>query len=119
MRKLKADIKRFIYIKEKMNCYHRLYPKEHFDMNYIMPYPGVYLNKTINELMEEGKQCMTKLYPEICDINTAVSFVNNAYEVAKTKALEFFNYRDKWQRILPQMQNNVKLQNMLKDCLSL
>jgi len=113
IRKLAADVKRFIYVKEKHTYHWENYPNERFDIAYVMPYPGVYLEKSIDELLEDGRRCLVDVYPGNFDEKSAAEFVDNAYEAAKVKAREFFVYRELWRKSLTSMQSNKKMQDLL------
>lgn len=95
--KLLADIRRFIYMRIKTAYHARCYPQERFDLAYLQPYPGCYLNEDI-DLKAHGAAAIREKIPAMA--NTAEQFVAEASATAETKAREFFVYRDTWARVL-------------------
>ena len=91
--KLLADIRRFIYMREKMRYHETHYPSERVDRAYLMPYPGVYLDETA-DLEGQGIAALEETCPEW----PAEDLVREAVETARIKAAEFFAYRAEWER---------------------
>jgi len=112
MRKMIADIQRFIYMREKSKYHHKHYPEERIDIDYLMPYPGVYLDDRI-ELQREAIQCLDELYSEYRRQNSPEDFVKNAARLARNKTKEFFAYRDKWQKLMPILEKNRTIQDVI------
>lgn len=112
MKKLIADIQRFIYMREKMRFHRKRYPKERIDIDYLMPYPGVYLDNKV-DLQREAIQCLDELYPEYRRQNLPEDLVKNAVKLARNKTKEFFVYRDKWQNLISMFENNRSIQDTI------
>jgi hypothetical protein len=94
--KLIADIRRFIYMREKLRLHAELFPEERFDLDYLMPYPGPYLAAGL-DLPAEGVQALDARYPEFrSESGSPERLVASAVEVARGGALEFFDYRKRW-----------------------
>lgn len=100
--KLVADIARFIYMKVKWNEYRRLFPHGPADREYLMPYPGVYLEETL-DLKREGIDALDRMYPAFRETRSPELFVEEAERTAYLKAAEYFAYRSKWERVLRQL----------------
>jgi hypothetical protein len=97
--KMIADIRRFIYMREKHNYHRAHFPGEAFPLDYLLPYPGAYLDESV-DLCEQGIAAMDELYPEYRETHSPEALVKEATETAKLKAEEFFAYREKWTRTL-------------------
>lgn len=94
--KLVADIRRFIYMREKLRLHAEKFPAERFDPNYLMPYPGPYAAPGV-DLPGEGIRALDTRYPEFRAAgNSPENVVAEAVEVARRKAVEFFDYRPRW-----------------------
>jgi hypothetical protein len=93
--KLLADIRRFIYMREKIRLYRELFPRGPLDINYLMPYPGAYLDPAI-DLQEHGVKALDEKYPEYRRRHAPEAFVREAEETARIKAREFFAYQQQW-----------------------
>ncbi len=94
--KLIADIRRFIYMREKLRLGAELFPKERFDPGYLMPYPGPYAAEGL-DLPAEGVRALDAKYPEFrAGGGSPESLVREAVETAQVKAREFFAYRERW-----------------------
>ena len=95
--KLLADIRRFIYMRMKTRYHAEHFPQERFDLNYLQPYPGCYLDERI-DLRQHGEDAIRR---KISDRTISPEkFVAEAVKVAARKAQEFFAYRAKWARVL-------------------
>ena len=99
IRKLKADIRRFLYMKIKIEEHRKRFPEEAFSLKLLDPYPGAFLIDR-DELVRQAKAALPEGYPEIIDRSTAEAFVEQAMEAASRKCGEFFEYRERWRRIL-------------------
>jgi len=98
--KLIADIRRFIYMREKLRLHAELFPAEGFDLDYLMPYPGPYLTGDV-DLPAEGIKALDSKYPEFrAGGGSPEKIVESAVEVARKKAVEFFDYRKRWHSVL-------------------
>jgi len=94
--KLIADIRRFIYMREKRRLHAELFPEERFDLDYLMPYPGPYLTAGL-DLAAEGVRALDAKYPGFrAGGGSPERLVAEAVEAARGKALEFFDYRKRW-----------------------
>jgi len=93
--KLVADIRRFIYMREKLAYHREHFPQEVFDYDPLMPYPGVYLSAEL-DLAAEGIAALDRLYPEFRLRCSPEDLVKRAVSTARIKAREFFEYRRKW-----------------------
>lgn len=93
--KLLADIRRFIYMREKMRHHEAHYPSERVDRAYLMPYPGVYLDEAA-DLEAQGVAALDGLDPELRAEQSPDDFVRETVETARRKAEEFFTYRAAW-----------------------
>jgi len=97
--KLVADIRRFIYMREKVRLYRELMPDGPLDERYLMPYPGVYLDPAI-DLLAHGVVALNEKYPEYCSEWPPEILVTDAERTARVKAREFFDYQERWRRVL-------------------
>jgi hypothetical protein len=97
--KLAADIRRFIYMREKVRLYRERFPDGPLEPEYLMPYPGVYLDESL-DLKEHGVRALDTKYPEFRRSRSPEAFVREAEETARRKAREFFAYQDTWRRVL-------------------
>jgi len=97
--KLVADIRRFIYMREKTRVYRELFPEGPLDFCYLMPYPGVYLDASI-DLTLHGVRALDEKYPDYRKSHSPEKLVEDAVSVASRKAREFFAYQDKWRAAL-------------------
>ncbi|HOX05106.1 MAG TPA: hypothetical protein PK280_01795 [Planctomycetota bacterium] len=94
--KLIADIRRFIYMREKLRLHAELFPQERFDPEYLMPYPGPYAAPGL-DLPAEGIRALDAKYPEFrAGGASPEKLVREAVETARVKAREFFDYRKRW-----------------------
>ena len=94
--KLLADIRRFIYMREKLEAHAELFPAERFDPEYLMPYPGPYLAPGA-DLPAEGVRALDTKYPEFrAGGGSPERLVAEAVATARVKAREFFDYRRRW-----------------------
>ena len=100
--KLLADIRRFIYMKEKTRYHAENFPQEKFDLNYLMPYPGCYLNEKIDLQAHGIAAIKQKVTSEIGTSPEAL--VAEHLSTAIIKAREFFNYRVEWQKALSALE---------------
>jgi len=101
--KLLADIRRFIYMAEKLRYHAEHFPPERFDLGYLQPYPGCYLDKAI-DLRAHGIEAIRRKIPA-GTIASPEAFVDEAVSLAAIKAREFFAYREKWQKVLSALAN--------------
>ncbi|MHC4915051.1 MAG: hypothetical protein ACYTGB_06130 [Planctomycetota bacterium] len=102
--KLIADIRRFIYMREKMRLHAERYPEEVFDRDYVMPYPGPYLDEAV-DLPAEATRALDAKYPEFRQAGSSPEdLVGEAVEVARGKAEEFFSCRESWRRTLAEVE---------------
>ena len=75
-------------------------------MEYVFPYPGVYLDEHI-DLQREGIHGLHEHYPAY---RTPEKLVKNAAHIARQKVKEFFEYREKWHNMMCTLENNMTLQ---------
>ncbi|MGD1820264.1 MAG: hypothetical protein ACPKOI_10370 [Pleomorphochaeta sp.] len=98
LRKLRADIVRFIYMNVKIDTFKELYPDKEFDLQILNPYPGMligpipFLKEQARNLLLEFEGSNKKEEIEL--------FLNNAILICKQKSKEYFNYREKWEVLL-------------------
>jgi hypothetical protein len=97
--KMIADIRRFIYMREKHRHHRAHFPAEAFDIDYLMPYPGVYLDESV-DLLAAGIAAMDALYPEYRKTGSPEALVAGAARTAQRKAADFFEYRTRWREAL-------------------
>lgn len=97
--KLLADIRRFIYMQEKMRYQRSHLPAESVDLNYLSPYPAPYLDENV-DLSAQAIQALDEKYPEFRAGGSPEEVVRQSVATAQTKAAEFFAYRDKWRKAL-------------------
>jgi hypothetical protein len=107
--KLLADIRRFIYMRTKNTRHQKQYPKERFDLNYLQPYPGCYLDERY-DLKAHGIAAIREKIPTMASV--AERFVEDAATVAETKTTEFFAYRDTWTRVLTDAGKRVAVETV-------
>ena len=99
--KLLADVRRFIYVREKMRHHDAHYPAERVDRAYLTPYPGAYLDDAA-DLEAQGVAALEEMSPDW----PAEDLVREAVETARVKAEEFFAYRDAWTRATATLADN-------------
>jgi hypothetical protein len=98
--KLVADIYRFIYMQEKLRRHAERFPAERFDPGYLMPYPGPYLDPAV-DLGAEAVRALDARYPEFrAGGGSPERLAEEAAALARVKAAEFFDFRDRWRRAL-------------------
>ncbi len=107
--KLVADIRRFTYMQVKMAYHAEHFPDEQFDRNYLMPYPGPYVDETL-DLRAHGVAALEEGYPEFRQAGRSpAAVVDEAIAISQTKAKEFFDYRERWRAALAGMDVNAEL----------
>ncbi|MBF9016904.1 MULTISPECIES: hypothetical protein [unclassified Oceanispirochaeta] len=95
VRKLKADIRRFLYMKTKLTEHRKQCPQENFSYDLLNPYPGAFLDDS-KDLPEHAVSALLKGYSDHFDAESSRDFVKQASEESVRKAAEFFNYRQLW-----------------------
>ena len=103
--KLVADIYRFIYMQEKMRQHRRHFPDETIDPDYLLPYPGPYLDPAV-DLQAEAVAALDAKYPEFRRRRKCEDLVAEATDLARKKSEEFFDYRDRWRAALGSLEGN-------------
>lgn len=103
--KLLADISRFIYMQEKMRLHGERFPQERIDPSYLMPYPGPYLDPAV-DLQAAGVKALDEKYPQFRQARSPEDYVAGVTDLARAKAEEFFDYRDRWQSTLAGLGEN-------------
>lgn len=111
--KLIADIRRFIYMQEKVRRHREHYPGEQLDMAYFEPYPGPYLDGDA-DLAGEAVRALDKKYPELRQDQSPEALVTDAVETARRKAVEFFEYREKWQQTMAAIADRSELRPVIE-----
>jgi hypothetical protein len=97
--KLVADIRRFIYMREKDRLHRERFPGESFSRDYLMPYPGPYLDEG-KDLPAEAIRALDAKYPGFRGGGgSPEALVREAVETARKKAAEFLLYRDTWRQV--------------------
>jgi hypothetical protein len=95
--KLLADIRRFLYMREKQRLHAERFPQERFDLAYLQPYPGCYLDPQI-DLRRQGEDAIRR---KVADPTIVPEkFVADAVATAQRKAVAFFDYRQRWRTCL-------------------
>ncbi len=97
--KLVADIRRFIYMQEKVRYHSAHFPAERLDLSRFYPYPGPYLEDSA-DLQAHAADALDSKYPEFGKTRAPEAFVAETVATARRKAVEFFEYRARWQRTL-------------------
>lgn len=96
--KLISDIRRFIYMREKMRYRRTHFPEESVDLAYLSPYPAPYLDEAA-DLSGQGIQALDGKYPEFRRAGGSPErVVSEAEAIARDKAAEFFLYRQQWRQ---------------------
>ena len=113
IRKLKADIRRFIYMFEKQRRKEKLYPEKDFDTEILNPYPGAFLDSALN-LQVLGKEALRKKYPGLMDQEKIEKFIINAVKISQLKAEEYFQYQTVWQNELSRYESDRKIHHLLE-----
>ena len=108
--KLLADVRRFVYMREKMRHHDAHYPSERVDRAYLTPYPGAYLDD-VADLEAQGVAALEEACPE----RAAEDLVREAVETARVKAEEFFAYRDAWTRATGALSDNPVAREVLEE----
>jgi hypothetical protein len=101
--KLISDIYRFIYMQEKMRQHTADFPKEAFDLGYMQPYPGPYLDPEV-DLHRAAVMALDESYPDFRKTESPEKLADQARNLARTKAEEFFAYRERWKTVLASLQ---------------
>jgi len=108
MSKLMSDIRRFIYMQYKMKIHSERYPTERVPMDYVLPYPGPYLDLSV-DLAAHAVRALDELYPEFRkNGGNPDALVADAVQTAKIKTDEFFEYRVKWEKAIRALEDNPK-----------
>ncbi|MFH1377832.1 MAG: hypothetical protein ABIH86_03670 [Planctomycetota bacterium] len=114
MSKLIADIRRFIYVQHKMRVHSERYPTERVPMDYVLPYPGPYIDPSV-DLAAHAVRALDELYPEFRkNGGNPDALVEDAVQTAKVKADEFFEYSIKWERAIKALENNEKAKRAME-----
>jgi hypothetical protein len=113
VRKLKADIRRFLYMSAKLKRHRELYPGEEFSYNLLSPYPGAFaVEKGILET--QGEAALIEGYPHCMDGSTTKRFIAEAVEESDRRADEFFAYRELWADLVSSGSDKPELKAYLK-----
>lgn len=112
IRKLKADIRRFIYMGIKLEEHRKAYPHEQFDLALLNPYPGAFV-VALPLLAEMAKSALTDGYPGLMTSEEIDLFVDQAIATALVKVEDFFQYREIWETLLANEKRNNKVRNLL------
>jgi len=96
--KLICDIRRFLYMQEKVRYHRTHFPAEHLDISRLYPYPGPYLEDDV-DLESQAVKALDGKYPEFRKTRAPEDLVAEAVATAREKAGEFFAYRERWQRM--------------------
>lgn len=102
--KLTADIRRFLYMQQKVRTHGEHFPNERLDLSRLFPYPGPYLGEDV-DLETHAVQALDEKYPAFRDGCSPEAFVAEAVETARVKAVEFFAYRERWQRMTAEIDD--------------
>jgi hypothetical protein len=102
--KLVADIYRFIYMQEKMRQHAEKFPEESFDREYLMPYPGPYLDPEL-DLQAAAVAALDGKYPDFRTTRAPEELAAEAASLARVKAEEFFAYRERWCTVLAALES--------------
>jgi hypothetical protein len=113
--KLIADIHRFIYMQEKMRLHRQRFPAERVDPEYLQPYPGPYLDETV-DLRAHAAQALRTKYPEFASEQSPEALAAESVETARVKAEEFFDYREKWRQAMEAIDDHGELRQMIEAC---
>ena len=105
-RKLIADIKRFIYFRSKLKYHTEKFPEEAISLEYLMPYPGAFLEQGI-DLFKHGVEALKTLYPDFCQLHSPEEIVANAVIQAKINTPKFFEYREEWETMMCFIDKNI------------
>jgi len=97
--KLVSDIRRFLYMQQKVRYHRTHFPGEHLDVSRLYPYPGPYLEEDV-DLEGEAVRALDTKYPAFRLARAPEDLVAEAVALAREKAAEFFAYRERWQRTL-------------------
>ncbi|MCG3179152.1 MAG: hypothetical protein BIFFINMI_01483 [Phycisphaerae bacterium] len=95
--KLIADIRRFIYMQEKVRRHRRDFPAEALDLARFKPYPAPYLDPEV-DLHAAAVEAIRRKYPHLVGELSPKKLADDAVATARVKAAEFFNYRVKWRK---------------------
>jgi hypothetical protein len=104
--KLISDIYRFIYMQEKMRQHAERFPEEAFDPEYLMPYPGPYLDPAI-DLQAAAVAALDEKYPDFRQTRAPEELAADAASLARIKAEEFFAYRERWRAVLESLESKL------------
>ena len=80
------------------------FPGEGFDREYLMPYPGPYLDPEV-DLKAEAVRALDEKYPEFRKTRAPEELAEGAASLARVKAEEFFDYRKRWRATLAGLES--------------
>lgn len=113
VRKLKADIRRFIYMYEKHRRMERSFPRKEFDIKILNPYPGVFIDPKIN-LPEQGVDALSKKYPDYMNKEEIRAFIEETVTISKVKAKEYYEYQKIWEKELSRSEFDKRIITLLE-----
>jgi len=111
--KMIADIRRFIYMQEKVRAYTERFPDRPLDRDYLYPYPGPYLEPNV-DLQSAGVRALDELYPEYRRQRAPEDLVAEATETARREAAAFFDYREHWKRMTAAIDDSPALRRIIE-----
>ncbi len=106
--KLKQDILRFLYEKEKIHFYNST-SSSYLDIREFMPYPGIFLQKDITE---DAKEALIELGLSESEANDFIAF---AKQRAKTLSFKYFDFQPLWQNTLKALKNDERVKQIIKE----
>lgn len=113
IRKLKADIKRFIYMNFKIIEFNKKFKENKIDLSILNPYPGAFV-KDIDELANQGKKALIHEYHNLQKEDEIDNFIKETIEISKTKSKEYFKYREEWIKFIKESSQSQDIINYLK-----
>lgn len=110
LKKLEADIIRFIYINRKIRKYIQTFDEVNFDKDLFYPYPGDLIFKedlVINDARKLLKDIFDKNDKEIDE------YIKEIIIISDKKSADYFTYREQWEKFLKDSDNLKKIRGVL------
>ncbi|AZR73803.1 hypothetical protein BBF96_10645 [Anoxybacter fermentans] len=109
--KLKQDILRFVYEKEKLEQVKKHDDLNNIDIEELMPYPGSFFD---NKLYKDAEEKLMKMLVKKDARREAVEFVKMAKRRAVELVPKYFEFRLLWKDMMKNIKDDCKLKNYLQ-----
>ena len=95
-----------------MKHYYRMDEGKDFNKDYLLPYPGVFLNEEL-DLESHAVEALEQIYPDYGDKYSVEDFVKKAVKTARIKAGEFFSYNKRWETAMDFIDHNQQINKIV------